>query len=229
MNSMIWETLECISNYAVVAMMFERCIVVFFPIHAKIIVTRRFTIALLCICILPCWVALVPFSGFILGIEFDSGWSADGVFCGWHSDRPGFMYYLWSYQLVIDTIHVVISGALVIILSTAIVYFKAGRRRVVRRDRGGESSKEYSAIVTMLLLACINVAVFVPGIITMLMSYLVDSSTWSPDAQNTLSNFGRFAYDFPCVTHSFNFIVYFCRIPSFRSELTNFLSFCISK
>lgn len=230
-NLMIWEVFENYSNYAVVAMMIERCIVVFLPLHSKILVTRRFTVGLLCVCVLPCWIALVPVSGFVLGVQPNSAWSANGVFCGWYQDRAAFPFYLWAYQLIIFTIHVVVAGVLVVILSSAIAHRQRRRRHLIltHRDSGGEGGKEYSAIVIMLLIAGINVVIFIPGLVSMLMSYLIDSSSWSQSAQNTLANFGRFALDIPCIAHSFNFLVYFARIPTFRYEISNVFSCCLAR
>ena len=213
-------------------MMIERCIVVFLPLHSKIFISRRFTIMLLCICILPCWVALVPVSAFVLGVQSDSSWSATGVFCGWYEDRPAFPYYLWTYQLIIFTIHVILSGILVVVLCIAITYRHRRRRHLILKDRENtsvEGGREYSAIVIMLLIASINLVIFIPGLISMLMSYLINSSTWSQSAQDTLANFGRFALDIPCIAHSFNFLVYFARIPTFRYAIGDMFSCCFAK
>ena len=229
---MVWELFECYSNYAVVAMMAERCIVVFFPLQAKIFLTRRFTIALLCLCILPIWLALIPVSAFVLGIEHGSSWSASDVNCGWFTDRPAFPYFLWAYQLGMFAIHVIATSILVVVLCTAIIYRQYSRRHLIQNERGkggAESSKEYSAVVVMLLVACINVVSFLPGFTGMIMNYLVDTSTWSQSAQDSLANFGRFGEGIPAVTHSANFLVYLVRIPTFRHAIGNIFSFCLVK
>ena len=229
-NFMVWELFECYSNYAVVAMMAERCIVVFFPLQAKIFLTRRFTIALLCLCILPCCVALIPVSAFVLGIQHDSSWSANGVFCGFYSDRPAFPYFLWAYQLIMFTFHVIIAGILVVVLFTAIAYSHSHRRHLIQKNKdGGNVVKEHSAIVVILLVSCINIVVFIPGLVSMIMNYLVDTSTWSQSAKDSLANFGRFAEGIPCVTHSVNFLVYISRIPTFRAAIGDIFSCCLAK
>lgn len=231
-NLIIWFFLEIYSDYAMVAMMIERCIVVLYPLQAKTIVTRRFTIVLLCICIIPLWLALIPISPFVLGVQTGSMWSESGLFCGWYQDRPGFLYFLWAYQLIIYTFHVILSGILVVILCTALAFRLQSRRQltgVAKGGGGGESTREYSAMVIMLMIACINLVIFIPGLVALFISYLVDSSQWSQSALNLLSNFDRFSFSVPCVSHSINFLVYFTRIPTFRSELVNFFSFCFAK
>ena len=213
-------------------MMIERCIVVMFPLSAKSIMSTRFTIILITICVVPLWIALIPISPFILGVQYGSMWSESGLFCGWYSDRPGFLYFLWAYQLIIFTFHVIISGILVVILCTALLYRSRSRRHLIQSDNGissGESRKEYSAIVIMLIISGINLVIFLPGLVALFVSYLVDSSNWSQGAQNLLANLDRFSFSIPCVAHSLNFLVYFSRIPTFRSEIVNVFSFCFTK
>ena len=230
---MIWEMFECYTNYAVVAMMIERCIIVLFPLQSKHFVNPRFTVTLLCICILPCWVALIPVSAFVLGVQSGSSWSANGVACGWYPDRPAFPYYLWAYQLIMFTFHVIINGLLVVLLSTAIAYHQSRRRHLIQKNRDGGSSgnviKEHSAIVIMLLVSCFNVIVFIPGLVTMLMNYFIDTSTWSQSAQNSLANFGRFAEEILCITPAVNFLIYLSIIPTFRSAIGKVFSCCLAK
>lgn len=232
-NLIIWFILEIYSDYALVSMMIERCIVVYFPLQAKSILNTRFTIILICVWIVPLWLALVPISPFICGVQYGSRWSQSGMFCGWYPDRPGFLYFLWAYQLIIYTLHVIFSGILVIALFIGIAYRHQIRRKLILRDKeasGQESrNREYSAIVVMLLISCINLVIFIPGLVSMLISYLVDTSSWSLSSQITLANFSRFAFSIPCVAKSFNFIVYFCRIPTFRTEIANFFSCCLAK
>ena len=226
---------ETLSNYAVAAMMIERCIVVFFPLRAKSIVTRRFTYVLIWTCIIPGWVLVLPLSVFVFEIQSGSDWSATGMFCGWNSNSPVFNVYLWLYQLTLFTVHVVIVAILVIVLCIVVIYRQKHRLRhlvqtVRSQDRnrvGGESNN--SALIIMLLIAVMNIAVFIPGLLTMWLSFLVDSTTWSSYAQITLANFGRFGYEVPCITHSLNFVVYFFKIPTFRNEVSKLFSFCISK
>ena len=210
-------------------MMIERCIVVLFPLHAITFVNRRFTLILLSICIIPFWLALIPISPLVLGVQTGSMWSESGLFCGWYPDRPGFFYFLWAYQLIIFTLHVLMSALLVVILCCAIAYRHRRRRHLIRRVSSGESRREYSTFVIMIMIACINLIIFIPGLVALFISYLVDSSSWSQSAQHILANFDRFSFSVPCVAHSFNFLVYFSRIPTFRSEIINACSFCFSK
>lgn len=83
--------------------------------------------------------------------------------------------------------------------------------------------------MTMTTVALINVLVYVPTFITTTMNNVIDTSGWSSDAVNLLGNLGRFFEDAVCIAHAVNFLVYFCRIPTFRAELSNFFSFCLSK
>lgn len=231
-NLIIWFILEIYSDYAMVAMMIERCIVVMFPLRAKTILNPRFTIILISICVVPFWLALLPISPFVLGVQYGSMWSESGLFCGWYSDRAGFFYFLWAYQLIIYTFHVIISGILVVILCTALAYRFRSRRHLIQSDKvisGGESGKEYSTIVIMLIISSINLVIFLPGLVALFVSYLIDSSNWSQGAQNLLANLDRFSFSVPCVAHSFNFLVYFLRIPTFRSEIVNVCSCCFTK
>ena len=225
---------ENLSNYAVAAMMIERCIVVFFPLHAKTIVTCRFTHVLIWTCIIPGWLLVLPLGVFVFEIQSGSSWSATGMFCGWNSNSPLFPIYVWLYQLTLFTVHVVVVTILVIVLCTVIIYRQGHRRHLIQsvrvQDRnkvGGESNN--SALIIMILISVMNIAVFIPGLLSMWLSFLVDSSAWSMYAQITLANFGRFGYEVSCITHSLNFIVYFCRIPTFRNEVSKFFSFCISR
>lgn len=227
----IWLSLEIISDYAVVAMMIERCVVVFFPLKAKAFVNPRFSIILLCICIVPFWLALVPVSLFILGVQAGSMWSPSGLFCGWYENRPAFPYFLWAYQLIIFTFHVVVGSVLVVILCVVIVVRQHNRHRLLSRDRGGSglSGREYNSIVIMLLVSSINIIMYIPGLVSMLISYLTDSTTWSESAQDMLANISRLILGVPCIAHSFSLFVYICRIPTFRSEMGNVFSFCLAK
>ena len=83
-----WEVAETYSNYAVVAMMLERCVVVLFPLRAKTVLGLRFTLGLIAACVLPPWAALVIPYAFVLGVQHDPSWSILGTWCGWYTDRP---------------------------------------------------------------------------------------------------------------------------------------------
>ena len=152
---MIWELFENYSSYAVVAMMIERCIVVIFPIHSIHLVTRRFTVILLCICILPSFLTLIPISAFYLGVQTNSSSSADGVFCGFVPDRPGFSFFIWDLTIN-RTLHVIITGILVVVLCVAIAYHRRRKRQLIMKQkeevRGVHAVKEHSTIIIMLLI-----------------------------------------------------------------------------
>lgn len=94
-NLMGWELAESYSNYAVVAMMLERCVVVFFPLHAKSVLGVGFTLILISACVLPAWAALIVPSAFVLGVQHDPSWSVLGTWCGWYTDRP---LYVWTFS-----------------------------------------------------------------------------------------------------------------------------------
>ena len=147
-----WELGEGYSNYAVVAMMIERCVVVFFPLRSKALLGRRFTVALLALCIVPGWLSLVPVSAFVFGVMTDTTWSVTGTFCGWHTDRPLFPYFTWAFQLNMFAIHVILSLLLVIVLSAAIAFRLRLRRKLVR-DSSEVGTKENAAIAITLMLA----------------------------------------------------------------------------
>lgn len=224
-----WELGEGYSNYAMVAMMIERCIVVLFPLRSKTLIRRRFTIGLLVVCVLPGWLSLVPVSAFVFGVMSDTTWSVTGTFCGWHTDRPLFPYFTWAFQLNMFTVHVALSLVLVIVLCAAISFRTRGRRKLLRDESSDVGAKENAAIVIMLILGIINLVLFIPALISYVMNYVIDTTGWSREAIGDLGNFGRFTQDAVCIAHAFNFVVYFCRIPSFRSELSGFFSCCLSK
>lgn len=226
---------EIFSDYALVAMMLERCIVVFFPLHAKTLVTRRFTIILLCICILPFWLELIPLMPFDFSVESNNMASLNGKICVIYpySERAFlFIYIFWSITLIYYVFHVFATLIFVVILGAKLLVLRRRRNHMIlaRGGNGGEKSgKENSAIIVMLLLSFINITCFMPFYIVSLIYYTADVSSWSTNVMLTLYNFGRFAGEVICVSKSINFIVFFSRIPSFRAELVNLFSCCISK
>ena len=126
------------------------------------------------------------------------------------------------------TVHEIASTVLMLVLSAAILASGHRRRRLLRTtasdSSGGSSSscaKERGAIVTMTTVALINVVVYVPTFVTTTMNNVVDTSGWPSDAVTLLGNLGRFFEDAVCIAHAVNFVVYFCRIPSFRAQVGN--------
>lgn len=215
---------ETYSDYALVAMMIERCVVVFFPLHAKTLVTRRFTLILLCLCIIPMWATLDPFIPSSAGVVYGfSAWTLIGTTCVSLCDGPNFFMYALNFNQCV--IHVVATLILVVVLGTKLLANRRRRRHLVG-GKGDQSAREYSVIVVMLLLAIINIVVFFPGFIVSMLAIFGDLSSWSAEVFN---NIARLTNEVTCVAHSIHFLVYFCRIPSFRSELVNLLSCCISK
>ena len=101
-NLIGWELAETYSNYAVVAMMLERCLVVIFQLRAKRVLGLRFTLFLVAACVLLPWGVLVVPSAFVMGVQHDPSWSALGTWCAFYNDRPLYvsdtidMWYLFS-------------------------------------------------------------------------------------------------------------------------------------
>lgn len=221
-------SLETFSNYALVAMMIERCVVVFFPLHAKTLVNRRFTCILLCVCIFPIWVSFVPLIPFNTQVLQGSALSTSGTVCVINSDGPTFLYLLWSMTLNLFVVHVVATLILVIVLGIKLLANRRRRRHLVG-GTGDQSAREYSVVVVMLLLAGINIVIFFPSLIITMINFIVDISSWPETTLKLFFNIGRFSNELLCVAHSINFIVYFCRISSFRSELVKIFSCCITK
>ena len=120
----------------------------------------------------------------------------------------------------------ILSLLLVIMLSAAIAFRLRLHRKLVR-DSSEVGGKENAAIAIMLMLAIINLILFIPALISYVMNYVIDTTLWSVAAIDALGNFGRFTQDAVCISHAFNFVVYFCRIPSFRSEISRFFSCCL--
>ena len=227
----VWEVCELYSNYAVVAMMIELCVVVFFPLLAKRYITKRFTVGLLCLCVVPVMLTLVPASVLVTGVQYNSAWSVATTFCGWFEDRPAFPYFSWVFQLNMFTIHAVITLILSIVLGVVIA---ANSRRRFRKlmhmdsDQFTVSTKENSAIAIMLVLAFINMVIFIPATILYSMNYVANNKLLSRSSHDMLTKLGRFSEQTQITAHSLNFIVYFFRIPTFRSELS-LLFTCILK
>ena len=169
---------------------------------------------------------------FFFGVQTGSSSSADGVFCGYFTNRPGFLFFSLDLA-IIRTLHVIISAILVVVLCMAIVYHQRRKRQLIIKKQNEVSGvkvfKEYSAIIIMILISCINISVFIPGFVQLAVKSLVDISTWSQSSQNTFANFSRFTQDFICVTHSVNFLVYLFIIPTFRSAIGNVFTCCLAK
>ena len=148
------------------------------------------------------------------------------------------MYVAWTIELVMLTLHEIISILLMGVLSAAILVNGNRRRRLVRTaaanvigssgDSCSSLAKERGAIVTMTIIALINVFVFLPTFVTTTVNNVIDTSGWSANSVTLLGNLGRFFEDAVCITHSVNFVVYFCRIPSFRKEFANVFSCCVT-
>lgn len=221
---------EIFSDYAMVAMMIERCFVVFFPLHAKAIMNFRFSFILLCICTFTFWVSVAPIIPFGVGLQNLGTLTPNGIICSNYYDGLN-TYLLWSKTLILYFIHVIASLILVVVLVTKLFVNLRRRRRLFSLQEGSGSEqrgKEYSAIVVMILISSINIISFIPVCITTYISYTVDTSKWSQDAQAKFNNIYLFTLDLRCVSHSINFIVYFCRIPSFRNGLLKLFSCCIT-
>lgn len=221
---------EIYADYAIVAMMIERCVVVFFPLRAIALVNRRFTLILLCVCIIPCWISLVPINIFYFRlIPMIYFFSFTGKVCGLN---PAIAYFSWTYSLVNYGIHVVASFILDVVLCVKLLVDRRHRNQLVIANKSsdkGRSSKENSAIVVMLLLSAIKIVLFLPNNGTVLFSYLVDVTSWSPDAFQAYIDIMWFTSTLTSVSHSINFLVYFCRIPSFRNKLVGLFSCIVSQ
>ena len=228
----VWEVCEIYSNYAVVAMMLERCVVVFFPLHAKRYITKRFTVGLLCLCVLPMLLTLVPASVLVTGVQYNTAWSIAATFCGWFDNRPAFTYFSWVFQLNMFTLHAVITLILSMVLGVVIATNSRRRFRKLLHmdsDQFTVSSKENSAIVIMLVLAFINITIFIPATILYSIIYVANNKFLSRSSQDLLSNLGRFSEETQIIAHSLNFVVYFCRIPTFRSEFSSIFAFLLKR
>ena len=96
------------------------------------------------------------------------------------------------------------------VLSAAILISSDRRRRFVRTaaadaiSGGGDNSslaKERGAIVTMTIVALINVFVFLPTFVTTTMNNVVDTSGWSADTVTLLGNLERLFENAVCIAH----------------------------
>lgn len=67
---------------------------------------------------------------------------------------------------------------------------------------------EIGATVVMVLLASINVVIYLPAAVSELAYLLTDQDALEPSTQNMLSSLGRFLFDNLCFAHALNFFVY---------------------
>lgn len=211
-------------------MMIERCVVVFFPMHSKALVNARFTVILLCICILPHLVWMVPIMWIDLGVKVNKR-TIVGKVCTFSFSQPFVIYFFWASLFIIYILHLVTIPILVVVLSAKLLAHRRHRSHLImarEKSKGEQKAKANSALVIMFLLSSINFIFYLPYFILSFFALVVDTSSWSKDALYTLSDIGRFSAEILSVCHSINFLVYFCRVPSFRTELVKLFSCCFS-
>lgn len=222
--------LEIVSSYGYVAMMIERCIVVFFPIRSRTLVNTRFTIILLCICTLPFFAAIIPINWIYTEVKLRPN-TIIGKSCGIRYDWPLADYLFYSSVLILYIIHIVITPFIIVVLTTKLIAHRRRRRHLVStmdKNKGEQNAKTNSTLVIMLLLCSINFLIFAPYSSINTFDVMVGTSGWSQNAMLVYGDIMKFTGEVLCIAHSINFLVYFFRLSSFRTEMVKLFSCCFS-
>lgn len=217
----IYTTLECISDYAHIAMMIERCVVIFFPLRAKGLVNRRFTIILLCVCIIPMWLAYTPTLFFICQVNPDLG-SFNGKACGFNQNHVFFMYYYIVEMMILNFIHVIATPILILILVVKVRAHRNRRSHMIQTmaNIGTKPVAENnSAFLIMIIISLMNFIFYCPYCFLVILNKYINTDSWSYQLYSIIDNSLNLFMEAICFAQSINFLVYYWRIPSFRTEL----------
>ena len=219
---LVWAISEIFSDYALTAMTIEMLVALYLPLKSKTILTKKFTILLLSITILPMWAAVLPFVPFVSNIQNNPGSSATGQHCTRDRAHPLYNYYVVAFNVVMNVIHEVVNSILIIFLIVGILKSYRNRRSLTDSKTAHFSSFPNAPIILFLMLL-INSIVFLPNFVFQLIYYMIQLK--DETILVTIGNLGRFFADMIVIAHSLNFFVYYWRIQTFRLAINNL---CIS-
>ena len=122
-----------LSNYTIVALSIERCLIVFFPLRAKGIVCLRFSVMLIMIIVAPSWLCSFITVPIIVYLDRNMQYfSQSGIECdknNKHSLTPTFtvMLTILSY-----TLHTILNIILVTLISIKLAHIRYKRNAMIR-------------------------------------------------------------------------------------------------
>ena len=212
-----WTVAEIMSNYTLVTMLFEKTLVVMYPLKAKSFVNTKFRIILFSIFVFPPVLAVSPFNPFVAAV-LKPKFKQDYTHCYYDTYHPLYEYVFWSTHIFMFGIHEVLSCILSAILALALLHQVRQRTKLIHKQI--TDTKEMGTIITILILGVINFLNFIPVTFLTFAFFMIDSSNFSDQINALLDDLWGTAYQGVIVAHAINFPLYFLRIEQFRTVFT---------
>lgn len=207
-----WVTAEIYSNYAVSAMTIERLIALYFPLKAKAIITKKFSITILVLLLIPPMCALVPLIPIVSNIEYEPGASASGQHCSRDKSHPLYGYYALTFTIVVHVAHLPLNQLLGFLLLIGIIRSTLSRKKLIQDQSNTSKAINTSMIIFMVLV--VNTALYFPTCVMSIFYYTIKVE--DPELKVALGNWFRFFGDSIVYAHALNYFIYLWRIQTFR-------------
>ena len=210
---LLWIILaEFVSNYALVALSIERLIAVYWPLRAKVILTKKFTYYLLFFILGPVSLytaILISFGAVIVPTPGPLSPSSCSI------DNNRIFGYL--FNISIPVIYLGIHTIVDLIVSLMLFFKVYLHHKPDLNKKSRKSSKELSATLTLIFLCIITLIVYGTSLVAFVTTLIFQYFVTVPIELSTLmfQIFMRLM-TFTTVPHSLNIFVYFALIPTFR-------------
>ena len=210
---LLWIILaEFVSNYALVALSIVRLIAFYWPLRAKVILTKKFTYYLLFIILGPVSLYTTILISFGAVIDPTPG-PISQTSCFIDNNRIfGYLFNL-SYPVIYLGIHTIVD-----LIVSLMLFFKVYTHKQPDLNKHSKkSSKELSATLTLIFLCIITLIVYGTSLVAFVATLIFQYFVAVPIELSTLifQIFIRFVAA-STVPHSLNIFVYFALIPTFR-------------
>ena len=129
------ELSESLSNYTLVALALERCLIIFFPLRAKRFVCLRFSAMLIAIIVAPAWIC--AFISVPIIVELDTEmqhFSQSGCECEKNQEHSLTAAFTVALTVFCYMIHTIMNIILVTIISIKLAHIRYKRKAMIRNN-----------------------------------------------------------------------------------------------
>ena len=131
---LLTELTESLSNYTIVALALERCLVIYFPLRAKRFVRLRFSVTLIALAVTPAWLCSFISVPFIVNKQQQPA-SQSGYECEKKSDNPLTAPFTVALTLLSYVLHTILNIILVTLISIKLALIRYKRNAMIRDKR----------------------------------------------------------------------------------------------
>ena len=223
---MMWFGGANISDWAIVVFAVERTLAIWYPLRANSWFTAKRAILFNFLVVLPITTYNCSLTAIVFEVDVSAA-SPSGFVCKAKPEYGMFYNLFWwpnpTFLLMGHTVIIIIANAFLVYK----LYISREERSSLSSAKltttGAPSAKEINAAITLLILTGAHIVGHFPSGVLFQLYYALDALSPANKANYlTLMRVIRTWADFTqltiCIPHSTNFIVFFCRMPSFRAQ-----------